>query len=84
MQGKNNMLAVSLIMVILASAGRITYINLLGCSSVFVNNFHVQPTMVNIICFWTNTIDYDTCCSVGLSGGLKGLATMHDLSGKVN
>jgi hypothetical protein len=28
MQGKNDVLAVSLIMVILASAGRITYINL--------------------------------------------------------
>jgi hypothetical protein len=84
MQGKNNVLAVSLIMVILASAGRISYINLIGCCSVFVDNFHVQPTTVNIICFWRNTIGFDKCCSVGLSGGLKCLATMHDLSRKVN
>jgi hypothetical protein len=84
MQGKNNTLAVSLIMVILTSAGRITYINLIVCSSVFVNKFHAQPTMVNIIFVRTNTFGFDKGCSVRLSGGVKALATMHDLSRKVN
>ncbi len=78
------MLAVSLIMVILTSSGRITYIDLMGCSSGFVNKFHAQPITVNIVFVRTNTIGFDKCCSVGLSGGVKALATMHDLSRKVN
>jgi hypothetical protein len=80
-QGKNNMLAVSLIIIILAGARRTTYIDVIGCSSLFVNKLHRHSTTVFVR---TNSICFDKHCSVRLSGDVKQLVTMDDFFRKVN